>query len=280
MATLSIHTNPGAIVAQASFRKINNQLDIVSKRVNTGYRVADAKDDASTFAVAQGIRGEVKAKQAVATSLSGAVGVTETALSAGESISTLVGDIKAKLVQLGDDTLTATQRGTYQEDLQSLVNQVVSTINQSTFNGINVLSTSADATFLSDTTGGTLNVRGQDLLSIATAFDTAIGSSGASITGSTVVASLQTTTGAFSVLETGVNRALGQLGADNRSVTLTQEFITQSIDALENGLGALVDADLAKDSSRLQALQAQQQLAVQAISIANAAPNALLSLFG
>jgi len=277
---LSIHTNPGAIVAQASFRKINNELDIVSKRVNTGFRVADAKDDASTFAVAQGIRSEVKAKQAVASSLSGAVGVSETALSAGESVSTLVGDIKAKLVQLGDDTLTANQRTTFQEDLQSLVNQVVNTINNATFNGINVLSTSADATFLSDTTGGTLNIRGQQLLNVATGFDAAIGATGASVTGSTVVANLQTTTGAFSVLETGVNRALGQLGADNRGVTLTQEFITQSVDALENGLGALVDADLAKDSSRLQALQAQQQLAIQAISIANAAPNALLSLFG
>jgi len=277
---ISIHTNPGAIVAQASFRKINAALDDVSKRVNTGYRVADAKDDASTFAVAQGIRAEVKAKEAVASSLSGAIGVTETALSAGESVSTLVGDIKAKLVQLGDDTLTTQQRSTYQGDLQSLVNQVVSTINQATFNGINVLSTSANATFLSDTTGGTLNVRGQQLLNIATGFDAAVGAAGVSVTGSTVVAALQTTTGAFSNLETGVNRALGQLGADNRGVTLTQEFITSSIDALENGLGALVDADLAKDSSRLQALQAQQQLAIQAISIANAAPNALLSLFG
>lgn len=276
---LSINTNSGALVAQASFRKINAELDTVSKRVNTGLRVADAKDDASTFAVAQGIRGEIKAQEAVSSSLGGAKGVAETALTATESVSTLLGDVRSKLVQLGDDTLTATQRTAFQEDLQALTSQIVTTINAATFNGTNVLSSTTAASFLSDTNGGTISIRAQNIDSQASAFDTAIGTGATNVTGSAFVAGLQTTSGAFTALENAVNSALGQLGADNRGVELQQEFIAGSIDALTNGLGALVDADLAKDSSRLEALQAQQQLAIQAISIANDAPNALLSLF-
>ncbi len=276
---LSINTNAGALVAQASFRKINSELDAVSKRVNTGLRVADAKDDASTFAVAQGIRGEIKAQEAVSSSLGGAKGVAETALTATESVSTLLGDVRSKLVQLGDDTLTTTQRTAFQEDLQALTSQIVTTINGAGFNGTNVLSSTTNASFLSDTNGGTISIRAQNIDSQASAFDTAIGANGVSVTGATVVAALQTATGAFTALENAVNSALGQLGADNRGVELQQNFISGSIDALTNGLGALVDADLAKDSSRLEALQAQQQLAIQAISIANDAPNALLSLF-
>ena len=97
-----------------------------------------------------------------------------------------------------------------------------------------------------------------------------------SVTGSTTGAAAQT---ALATFETALNTTLGELGADARGVELQQGLINDISDSLEKGLGALVDADLAKESSRLQALQAQQQLAVQAISIANSAPFALLSLF-
>ena len=97
---VTIHTNPGALVAQAAFRSVNNELDMVSKRVNTGYAVADARDDASTFAVAQGIRGDIAAFEAVDTSLASAVGVADVGLAAAETISSLVQDVGAKITQM------------------------------------------------------------------------------------------------------------------------------------------------------------------------------------
>ena len=92
-----IHTNSGALVAQATLRGITASLDKVSKQIQTGYKVADAKDDASTFAVAQGLRSNISSLGAVSQSLSGAVGLAEVGLAGATAVSNLFSDIKAKL---------------------------------------------------------------------------------------------------------------------------------------------------------------------------------------
>lgn len=103
----TIHTNPGALVAQATLRTISTQLDRLSKQVQTGYKVADAKDDASTFAVAQGLRGNLASLVAVHLGLSGAVGLAEVGLARATAVSNLFEDIKTKLTQLADTSITA-----------------------------------------------------------------------------------------------------------------------------------------------------------------------------
>ena len=270
---VTIHTNPGSMVAQAAFRQINRNLDMTSKAVNTGYRVADARDDASTFAVAQGLRGDVKALEAVSSALSRAVGVGEVALAGAETVSTIVQDVRGKLTQLSNDSLTATERAAYEADLVALTNQMNNAISQSTFSGKNVLTSTTDSVFLADEAGATLAIRAQDL---DTGFGTLTGAILAAVTGATTGAAAQTALDTFEGL---VNTALGELGADVKGVEGQQEMIAKRIDATEKGIGALVDADLAKESARLQALQTQQQLAVTAISIANSAPGVLLGLF-
>jgi len=270
---LTINTNPGALVAQAAFRSINNRLDVVSKRVNTGFRVADARDDASTFAVAQGLRGDVKGQEAVSSALTRGVGVAEVALASAESVSNLVQDVSAKIVQLSNDALSTAERAAFEADLVALTGQITNAINQASFSGKNVLVEATNAVFLADTSGTTISIRGQDLDTNAATLVTAVVGT---ITGSTTGAAAQT---ALTTFENAVNTSLGELGADSKGVSIQQELIAKRIDATEKGIGALVDADLAKESSKLQALQAQQQLAVQAISIANQAPGVLLSLF-
>ena len=272
---VTIHTNPGSQVAQAAFREINRNLDVTSKAVNTGYKVADARDDASTFAVAQGLRGDVKALEAVGSALSRAVGVGEVALAGAETVSDLVQDVRGKITQLSNDSLTTTERAAYQADLTALTSQITNAISQSTFSGKNVLSSGTDSVFLADEAGGTISVRAQDLLTDANTFVAAVTGANA-VTSAASGATAQT---ALDTFEDAVNVALGELGADVNGIEAQQELITKRIDATEKGIGALVDADLAKESARLQALQTQQQLAVTAISIANSAPGVLLSLF-
>ena len=97
----TIHTNPGALVAQQTLRNITSSLDKVSKQVQTGYKVADAKDDASTFAVAQGLRANVSSLGAVQQSLSGAVGLAEVGLAGATAVSNLFSDIKAEADPVG-----------------------------------------------------------------------------------------------------------------------------------------------------------------------------------
>ena len=271
----TIHTNPGALVAQATLRTVTSNLDKVSKQVQTGYKVADAKDDASTFAVAQGLRANVAQLSAVSEGLSGAVGVAEVALAGATAVSNLFTDIKAKLTQLSSTALTAAQRTTYNADLNDLAAQADALLGQASFNGKNLLDNTTALNFISNTTGGTITLTGVNVDALSNTFVTAAGAA----TTSTLAAAQLVAASALDLFIVGTNTALSSISGDLRAIEAQNDFTKAISDATEKGLGALVDADLAKASSRLQALQAQQQLSTQAITIANQAPSVLLALF-
>ncbi len=274
MAT--IHTNPGALVAQATLRGITTQLDKVSKQVQTGYKVADAKDDASTFAVAQGLRGNIASLGAVQQGLSGAVGLAEVGLAGASAVSNLFEGIKTKLTQLADTSITATQRVTYTTDLKDLATQAKDLVKQAKFNGTNLLNNTTAINFIADVTGSSISVTGVDIFTTASIFNASIG---ASVTSTLARTFLNSSSATLNNFLSATNNALSGIAGDLRAVESQNDFTKAISDATEKGLGALVDADLAKASSRLQALQAQQQLATQAITIANQAPSVLLALF-
>ena len=271
----TIHTNPGALVAQATLRTVTSNLDKVSKQVQTGYKVADAKDDASTFAVAQGLRANVAQLSAVSEGLSGAVGVAEVALAGATAVSNLFTDIKAKLTQLSSTALTAAQRTTYNADLNDLAAQADALLTQASFNGKNLLDNTTALNFISNATGGTITLTGVNVDALSNTFVTAAGAA----TTSTLAAAQLVAASALDLFIVGTNTALSSISGDLRAIEAQNDFTKAISDATEKGLGALVDADLAKASSRLQALQAQQQLSTQAITIANQAPSVLLALF-
>jgi flagellin len=273
--TNSVNTNVGALVALSSLRSVNSALDKTSKQVQTGYKVADASDDAAVFAVAQGIRGNIKAYASVQSSLAAGEGLGQVTAAALTGISNLIGDLKSKFANLADGSLTTDQRTVYTNDTQQLLGQVVNYINQATYNGKNLLSGSSGTavSFVADVTGTTLTLQTQSSLSTAAqTFSTAI-------VNYTAASGYASAISALGTLESLVNSVSAQIAAQSRSITLQKGFVDDLVDATKKGLGALVDADVAQESAQLQSLQVRQQLNIQALSIANQQPNTLLSLF-
>jgi flagellin len=268
----SVNTNVGAMLALSSLRSTQSFLDVASKQVQTGYRVSDASDDASTFSVAQGIRGNLQAFQAVQGSLANGVGlgtVTEAALT---NISNLIGNLQAKITQLADGSISNDQRTIYSSDFNAMTNQISNFISQAKYNGVNLLSNaSAAKTFLSDTSASTLTIRTGS--NVNSAFTTFAVSSVASVSGATAALTSLTT------FASTVNAVLGDNAADTRSLQLQSNFVNAVVDATTTGLGAIVDADIGKASASVQALQVRQQLGIQSLSIANQQPSVLLGLF-
>jgi flagellin len=268
----SINTNVGALVALRALAATNREMAVVQDRVATGLRVIGAKDNASTFAIAQGVRGDIKGISAVQQGLSQGKGAASVAISGATAISDLLIDLKAKILEGLNPANTTAQQAIISEDYTGLVAQVLNFVQKAEFNGQNLLqSGGVNLAVIADISGGALTVRAQDLES--------------TVYSQLNIQNLADTTSAsaalvqVNVVINTVNTALGQLGADTRSLESQDTFLVSISDALEEGLGALVDADLAKESARLQALQVKQQLAVQTLSIANSSPQILLGLF-
>ena len=268
----SINTNVGAMVALRSLNAVNNDLSKTQDRISTGLKVIGAKDDASSFAIAQGIRAEIKAVFAVQQGIANGRGVSNVALAGATEISNLLIDLKKTVIQGLNPGNTSEQQAIINSDFGELVGQVLNFIQNAEYNGRNLLqSGSTNLNVISDTNGGTLTVRAQDLE--GTVY------SQLNVQNLTNISSASAALSQVNTVINTVNVALGQLGADARSLESQDSFLVSILDATEEGLGSIVDADMAKESAKLQALQVKQQLAVQSLSIANAAPNILLGLF-
>ncbi|MDF1791364.1 MAG: flagellin [Thalassobaculaceae bacterium] len=270
----SINTNPSVFVALRTLNSVNRNLDTVQNRVSTGLKVSGALDDASNFSIAQGIRGELKGLSAVTQGLNNAKGIGQVAIAGATGVSNLLTDIRQKLTELSNDGITTAQRDILTSDFNQLLSQAANFIDNSVFNGVNLLdtaTTSVDVNTLSNLNGGTLTLSAQDLRT------TTLSLAGASVGSAT--GAQQVIANAFSNLESVVNSALGSLGAEVRALNLQTSFIEEISDATEEGLGNIVDADMARESAALTALQVQQQLSIQTLGIANQRPQSLLGLF-
>lgn len=268
---MSVNTNPGALFVLKFMRQTSVELSTVQNRVSTGLNVSSALDDASTFAVAQGLRGDLKGYTAVNQALGAAVGMAKVALAAATAISNKMQDIQAKLVQLSDESISAATRTTYNSDYTAMTAQLQTFIDNANYNGVNLLQTaSTNQNVIANIDGSIVTIRSNDLETniLAAAPADAVAAQTSLAAG-----------GDFVVYQTDVNNALAQLGADIKLVEGQNEFIKQIGEAAQEGLGSLVDADLSKESAALQGLQVKQQLGIQALSIANQAPGTLLGLF-
>jgi len=269
----SVNTNVGAMVALQNLNKTNSNLMDVQNRINTGLKVASAKDDGGIYAIAQRMRGDVRAYDAVGNSIDRAQSTVDVALAAGEAISDLLIEMKEKALAASDASLDADSRTALNEDFTALRDQITTVVDNAEFNGVNLINgDTAQITALANADGtNTLNVAAEVM---------GLGTSGSvlTITAGTAVASATDASDALTAIETSINQlnsALARLGTGSKSLEIQGTFISKIQDATEAGIGNLVDADLAKESSRLQALQVQQQLGIQALSIANSAPSAL-----
>jgi len=274
--TNSVHTNNSAAIALQNLTRTNERLGDVQGRISTGLKVQGAKDNAAIWAIAQGQRADVGALGAVKQSLDRATSIADVALSAGESISDLLNQLKEKVVAARDDSLNTQSRQLLDNDFRALLRALASQVANSSFDGANLLNGSL--------TNGIQFLANADASSFVTLSAQDLSLSGAIIELS-LSDSLTTLTGATQALTrldnsiTQLNASLGSIGAQAKQIEAHSSFVTKLMDTLESGIGNLVDADLAKESARLQALQVQQQLGAQSLSIANQAPQIILSLF-
>lgn len=274
---VSVNTNTGAMIALQNLNSTNRDLEMVQKRITTGMQVNGAKDNSSIYAIAQNMRGDIKALTAVGQSVARAISITDVAMAAGESVSDLLVEMKAKAVAANDPSLDTNSRAALDEDFRSLLSQIQSIVENSEFDGANILNGTL--------TGGLSVLANANATNSITVNPEDMSASGAIITLASN-ADINSITNAATNLSlvndslANVNSALARIGSAAKKLETHQVFITKLQDALSAGVGNLVDADLAKESAKLQALQVKQQLGVQALSIANQRPQIILSLFG
>jgi flagellin len=275
MALNSINTNLGAQVALQSLNRTTDELASVQKRISTGYRVADAKDDGAAFAVAERVRGEIAATTSANEQLGGVKGLIDVTSSSLQNVSTSLSKLKELTVKLADGSITSDQRTQYQSQAKELTNNIKAFVTDASYNGQNLIkSGGASVNVVTNGSGSSYTVAAYD--AEANIFD---GVSDANTYTAGDAAAALTTSGAVNKAITNTLTQLNTFGSYSNYVDTQISFNKNKVDAMETGMGALVDADLAKESARLQALQIRQQLGTQSLGIANQAPQVLLSLF-
>ena len=274
--SLTINNNQAALIALQNLNATESSLQTTQNDISTGLSVNNAKDNAAIWSIAQGQRADIGALDAVTQSLNRATSIADVASTAGQSVSDLLTQLKAKVVAAVDTSLNTSSRTALNNDFKSLLNQITDVVNNASFDGANILNGS-----LANGLQFLANADGTSTLTLSTE-NLTIG--GANITFATT-SSIGTSTQASLLLTqinqslTNVDSALGSLGSQSNEIASHTTFIGKLQDVLQTCVGNLVDANMATESAKLQALQVQQQLGVQALSIANQAPNAILSLF-
>jgi flagellin len=282
MSLNSINTNITAQIALESLNITSSSLAAAQKQISTGYRVADATDDGAAYAVAQRVRSDVGALTSANQQLGNVQGLLSTTLSALNDVSTQLNGARAVLVKLADSTVTGTERTQYVQQYQSLMANVKSDIQDAGYNGktlignitgsngsfgaIGVIRNEIGATYHIATFGGS-------------AFFASVNFTSTQLNGATTVQALITNTGTFLSKLNTLGSELNNYGNATNYVNNQITYNSDKIDALNSGLGSLIDANLAQESALLTSLQIKQQLGTQALSIANSAPQSLLSLF-
>jgi flagellin len=273
----SVNTNAGALIALQNLNATNNQLSITQNRISTGKKVATAKDDGSTWAIAQSQTATANSLDAVISSLQRGQSTIDVANSAGTSVSDLLSQMKEKALAASDTTLDATSRAALNSDFTSLRDQITKVVSNADFNGANMLKSGGVSVQALANADGTskLTVASEDLSLGGSVLGAALSATASLGTAGSAAAMVTTLTTAI----TSVGAALAKLGTGSSELDNHLTFIQNLQDTLNTGVGNLVDADLAKESATLQALQTKQQLGVQALSIANQSTSSLLSLF-
>ncbi|MEM6627579.1 MAG: flagellin [Pseudomonadota bacterium] len=271
----SVNTNYGALVALQQLNATNRELETTQSRINTGLKVGSAKDNGATFAIAQGLRSEVAGYSVVKESLDRSVSTVDTALAAGEAISDLLIELKDKALAAKDSSLTSDQRDAYEEDFKALRTQITTIVDNAEFNGVNLINNTQTGV------SALANADGSNSITVADE-DLNLSGSIVTLTSTATVANLTGASAAITALDASISnlsKALARLGTGSKSLEIHNDFVTKLADNLTQGIGNLVDADLAKESAKLQSLQTKQQLGVQALSIANQSSGLVLSFF-
>lgn len=285
MALNSVNTNIGAGIALQSLELTNSQLQATEKQISTGYRVADATDDGAAYAIAQRVRSDVGALGAANAQLGNVQGLLSTTVSSLNDVSNTLNSARDVLIALANSNTQGTERTQYIAQYQSLSSQIKSFIQDASYNGKTLIGNISDS---SGTFGAVTVIRNEvgSTYGIGTfsgsGLYNSIAFTSTALNNSTTVAgyiSATNTPGTFINQLDTIGTELNYYGSATNYVTNQVNYNSDKVTALNDGLGSLVDANLAQELAQLQSLQICQQLGTQALSLANQAPQSLLSLF-
>lgn len=277
----SILTNNSAMVALQTLKSINMNLADTQNAISTGKEINSAKDNASVWAISKVMESDVSGLSAVKDSLAVGQSAVAVASAGAELIVETIKEMQALAISAQSETANFTQ---IDAEMTAKKEQLDSIVAGSQFNGVNLLNTDVDG---NGATGlavvGEINRVGSGAAT-ATTIDVASADLEATVTDITLTGTADTADAAttYTELETMLTAAIAgaaALGTSAKRLDDQSNFISKLSDSLTSGVGALVDTDMEAASAKLQALQTQQQLGVQALSIANQAPQTILSLF-
>lgn len=275
-----IQTNNSAIVALQNLRTVNRNLAAVQEQISTGKKISNAKDNASIYAISTVIKSDVEGFKRISDSLNLGSSTVAVARGAAEQVTDILTQVKGLIVQAQESNVDRTK---IQTDISRLSDQVTSIVNAAQFNGLNLVkAATGTVTFLAsldrDSAG---TVTASNISVDAQSLETGAGGGLAALAAidvSDAAGAAAALTAIEGLVQTAIDAA-ASFGSAQKRIETQNEFVRQLTDALTSGMGALTDADLEEASARLQSLQVQQQLGVQALSIANQSPQSILALF-
>lgn len=287
----SILTNSGAMTALRTLQTTNSNLLDTQNRISTGKKVATASDNAATWAVASAMNNTGGVFKTVADSLASSVETVAAFRTQAESIDKMLTEVAKKATQMQTDGLDDATKLNMREAIAKDLSQIGEVIEKTKVNGMNLFTGDVGSeenvesvSFASGYSGTSVEV-----ITIQTESNSYDADSGALVVGETTINAtnlggegawtVDTFMSNLNAVQTSIRSTAAELGSYESRMELQKGFMESMSDALTKGVSALVDADMTEESARLQALQVQQQLGTQALSIANQAPQSLLSLF-
>ncbi|WP_375176143.1 flagellin [Pseudooceanicola sp.] len=275
----SILTNHSAMTALSTLRMINSNLAETQGRISTGLSISSGKDNAAYFSISKTMAGDSGMFKAIDENLTLQKNAVSTARLGAETLVDLAQDFAERVAFAQGGTQEV--RDDIQAELDELVARMQTTIDQSTFNGADYVNNTVAVTVvtgISRSSAGsisttTMSFFQQDLGAIQAALDAV------SITSATTAVAQATALQTAEAQLSAAVAAATAFGIAEKSIETQKEFLGALTDRLDSGIGSMVDANMEEEAARLQALQVQQQLATQSLSIANAAPQNILSLF-
>ena len=276
----SILTNNSAMVALQTLNMVNKSLTETQGRVSSGLQISSGKDNAAYFAISETMKGDSSMFEAINEGLTSTKNSVATARLGAETVSDLAQQFTERVAFAQGSGVNLAD---VQSELDSIVSQIGTAISQSTFNGDDLVSgAAATQTIVSGVTrsGGTFAATTMTFQSVDLgAIQTALDAIDVVTAGATSQAALEAT---LTAAETQLGNAISaatSMGVTEKSIEAQQEFLGSLTNTLDQGVSAMVDAEMEEEAARLQALQTQQQLATQALAMANSSPQSVLSLF-
>ena len=270
----SLNTNTGAMIALQNLNAINREYAEIQSRISTGLKIAGPKDNPAIWAIAQNMRAESKSLDSVMNSLQRGQAIADTAMTAAESISDILGQMKEKALAATEAGLSTATKQALNDEYVALRRQIDTIANNAVFDGVNLISagSTGNVRALANTKAtATINIDHIDLSTTGSAISGTL----ANLLGGVDTSAIA----AIDAASQKVSAALSKIGVGSKSLDRQLEMSAKLQDTYDAGIGNLVDADMAKEAARLAAIQVKQQLAIEALRIANQTPSILLALF-